>query len=403
MKHIFKIFMLTTCLLSIHNSAAANFTDWLKNIFTSQPSQRFDFPQLTGAYPVGINNYTFKDEKRNRTLQVSLWYPAEGEKHGPITPSYAFKRTTKKGLRIAYLKKFKPFPDLRVFDNIYTSAVPDAPISQLQKTYPLIIFSHGYGMEHVEYLAMCEELASHGYIVAGINHPDPSEGLIKSYSSLPKFLIEYETPAWINDTQFVLAQLEQLNEKKSSDMLYQKLDFSNIGIFGHSLGGSVAAHMCRIDDRCKAGMNLDGLFFGKDVTQSFKKPFKIMLAEKSWQNWKENWSEQDKKDIEEALSQHLVSDNFSEFRKKLGKNAHLVTIKNARHMDFSDISFLQNLSAFQNLFASESEIKNALGVGDLEPHRISKITNDYIVWFFDKYLKEKDRKFPEYPEAIIER
>jgi dienelactone hydrolase len=402
MKHIFKVFIFTTSLFCIHNSASANFFDTIKSYFIRETPQRFEFPQLTGAYPVGINNYTFKDEKRNQTLQVSLWYPADGEKHGPITPSYAFKRTTK-GLRLAYLKKLKPFPDLRVFDNIYTSAVPDAPISQEQEKYPLVIFSHGYGMEHVEYLAMCEELASHGYIVAGINHPDPSQQTKKSYSSFYKFLIEHETQVWIDDVQFVLFQLEQLNKNSVNDILYKKLDFTNVGIFGHSFGGSTAVHMCRTDDRFKAGIDLDGVLFGKDVARPFKKPFMIMLAEKTWKNWKEGIREQEKKDFDEAFSQNLASDNFSEFCKQLGDKAHLVTIKQARHGDFSDVPFLQNILAVQNLFSSKSEMRESLCIGDLEPYRIVSITNDYIVWFFDKYLKGKDRKFPEYSEVIVER
>ena len=129
----------------------------------------------------------------------------------------------------------------------------------------------------------------------------------------------------------------------------------------------------------------------------------IMLAEKTWENWKEGVKEQEKKDFDEAFSQNLASDNFSEFFKKLGNKAHLVTIKQARHGDFSDVPFLQNLSAIQNLYSSKSEMRESLCIGDLDPYKMTKITNDYIVWFFDKYLKGKNRKFPEYSEAIIER
>ena len=113
--------------------------------------------------------------------------------------------------------------------------------------------------------------------------------------------------------------------------------------------------------------------------------------------------EQEKKDFDEAFSQNLASDNFSEFCKQLGDKAHLVTIKQARHGDFSDVPFLQNILAVQNLFSSKSEMRESLCIGDLEPYRIVSITNDYIVWFFDKYLKGKDRKFPEYSEVIVER
>lgn len=52
----------------------------------------------------------------------------------------------------------------------YIPTISDAPLSDKQQSYPLIIFSHGYAATRFVCSAFCNTLASHGFIVAAIEH-----------------------------------------------------------------------------------------------------------------------------------------------------------------------------------------------------------------------------------------
>ena len=130
------------------------------------------------------------------------------------------------------------------------------------------------------YSALLEELASHGYVVAAIQHTygtsavgfpdqrlvrfggkkwnagdqDPLENRLRFYRSI--------TDVWASDAVFVLDQLAQLEQGTPASVLKGRLDLTHVGIFGHSFGGIAAAQACERDDRFKACLNLDGMRAG---------------------------------------------------------------------------------------------------------------------------------------------
>ena len=57
-----------------------------------------------------------------------------------------------------------------------------------------------------------------------------------------------------------------------------KLDMTRLGIFGQSFGGITAVQVCSVDDRCQAGISLDG-GLPSSLHSSFQKPFMFMLNE----------------------------------------------------------------------------------------------------------------------------
>jgi predicted dienelactone hydrolase len=68
-------------------------------------------------------------------------------------------------------------------------------------------------------------------------------------------------------------QLEKLNSADPSGRFVGKLDLQAIGVFGHSFGGASAAQTCRLDNRCKAGADLDGTLYGDVIQVGLKQPF----------------------------------------------------------------------------------------------------------------------------------
>ena len=73
-------------------------------------------------------------------------------------------------------------------------------------------------------------------------------------------------PARLADTRFVLDELMRLRSGANPDALHRKLpaglseaiDTSKVGMFGHPLGGAMAAQAMAADSRIYAGIDLDG-------------------------------------------------------------------------------------------------------------------------------------------------
>ncbi|HBB33340.1 MAG TPA: dienelactone hydrolase [Cyanobacteria bacterium UBA8803] len=124
---------------------------------------------------------------------------------------------------------------------------------------PLIIFSHGLGSVKIELRYLAEHLASHGYVVAALEHPGSNEahirkalkldtsslGVIELLNSLREALLR-QTPIldaeeFLNrpkDISFVLDELAKLNQ--TTEPLQGKLSLDRVLVIGYSLGGSTA-------------------------------------------------------------------------------------------------------------------------------------------------------------------
>lgn len=54
--------------------------------------------------------------------------------------------------------------------DVYVPVLWQAPILDNNEKFPLIILSHGLGGNRTTYTTICSDLASHGYIVAAMEH-----------------------------------------------------------------------------------------------------------------------------------------------------------------------------------------------------------------------------------------
>src|ERR1700722_19318445 len=130
-------------------------------------------PEPTGPCPVGTTSLWLTDVSRPdpwaagvnvRELMVSLWYPAapsDGRRARYMTPAESRLQLTSRGITGVP-------PD--ALSTVRTNAVGDAAPGGDQRVLPLVVLSPGFTNARSALTALAEDLASHGYVVAGIDH-----------------------------------------------------------------------------------------------------------------------------------------------------------------------------------------------------------------------------------------
>ncbi|WP_254449324.1 alpha/beta hydrolase [Anabaena sp. UHCC 0253] len=105
---------------------------------------------------------------------------------------------------------------------------------------PVIVFSHGLGSVGTDLRYLAKHLASHGYVVAALEHPGSNETSSNAAFNGKKRLVEpQEFLDRPRDISFILDELEKLNQT-ANNPLQGKLATNNVMIVGHSFGGGTA-------------------------------------------------------------------------------------------------------------------------------------------------------------------
>ena len=105
---------------------------------------------------------------------------------------------------------------------------------------PLIVFSHGFGSVRTDLRYLAEHLASHGYVVAALEHPGSNETSSKVVSKGKNRLVApQEFLDRPRDISFILDELAQLNQT-ANNPLQGKLATNNVMVVGYSFGGGTA-------------------------------------------------------------------------------------------------------------------------------------------------------------------
>lgn len=370
-----------------------------------------ELPQPTGDYPIGTKYLHFVDRTRpepftsdtsdNRELTVRVWYPAEPKKDEESAPYL---------LNAEEIVRMFGLPSS--FTHTGTHSIPNLPLSKLERIFPVLVFNHGWGEHFSQNTVLMEELASHGYIVFSLAHhyelkfsfyPDGTYITVDSSSErFRRIMQEQQNPEafaifermfraetlkeqetvfrdanrlmplllvegprlWCEDISFLIDELEKLN--RSDDTFKERMDLEKLGVFGMSAGGIASGLVCAKDKRFKAGINMDGGIYGDLVDLQIPQPFMFMNSERY-------------RGYDDLFLAHV--DN----------TAYTITIKEADHQNFSDLSILD---------------PSAPLIGQIEGYRMLKILNDYTRAFFDKHLRETDSPLlngsaSRYPEVSL--
>lgn len=183
-------------------------------------------PELTayGPHDIGVRTIQAVDRNRpdllrakegaavpryDRAFTLEVWYPA-----APGQPPGGEYRTTTRDPAVSIV--------------LHGRAVRDAAPSRAGTPFPLVIVSHGYPGNRFLMSHLCENLASKGYVVVSIDHPDSTYGDQALFASTL-----YNRPL---DQLFVLDEIARLSRSEGS-FLYGLVDAGRAGLVGYSMGG----------------------------------------------------------------------------------------------------------------------------------------------------------------------
>jgi predicted dienelactone hydrolase len=122
-----------------------------------------------------------EDRSPHSELMVYVWYPMEAtgkEVKGILFPG-AKEIDSAAGVSDSLRAKlFGGNWPLVVSGAITSHAVDNAPIAKSPRTFPVVLFSPGAFGTSFQYSGAIEDLASHGYIVAAIEHTSEVFGVV---------------------------------------------------------------------------------------------------------------------------------------------------------------------------------------------------------------------------------
>ncbi|MBP2000014.1 putative dienelactone hydrolase [Paenibacillus shirakamiensis] len=382
----------------------------------------FRLPEPTGEFKVGTQTLHFIDPDREETfdeesnskreLMVQVWYPAQAgaNKYAPFIPDTQILRY----MAANYGLPGFSFQHLRY---ITSHASLGTEVSSAQTSYPLILMNPGFGSSRFLHTSQAEDLASHGYIVAVIDHTYNTfatkfpSGRITTSTTNNLFSPDhdYQTESknrdklgkvLTGDVTFVLDQFELIQSGKIPNHLKGKIDLKHVGVFGHSIGGATA-YDASYDPRIAAGIDLDGGLYRLREREGFRKPFLFIYSESEFEKLKRvmekrDYTDAELKDMDSTRDwmDQVTEDKHLELermRETVDQGGQVLYIKNTKHLNFTDVQFI-------------SPIFNMLGItGKIKPDRANYVINTYMLDFFDMYLKNQggslmkrpDSRFPE--------
>lgn len=354
-------------------------------------------PEPSGPAPVGTVTATLTDAGRlerygpmpgePRQIVAQVWYPAH-----PATP-----RTTHPlvggldgfGAAAAHELGVPAFTASHL-DLIRSHTTPAAEPAPADEARPLVIYSHGWsGFRRIQ-SNLLELLASHGYVVVGIDHtfgslatvfPDgrvaaldadalPTDVTAEAYEAASEQLVA----TFAGDIDLILDEVAN----GAVPALRDDVDLDRVAFIGHSTGGGAAVLACALSRRCGAVVAYDPWVepVPDDVIGAGLHVPLLSIRSQEWAD-----TPNDKR-----LRRLHAATEAAEGR---------VEIEGALHRDFTVVPLLSPLAP-------------ALGWSGSTPvERTHEITQEWTLRFLDHHLRGRGRDPlavpPAFPESEVAR
>ncbi len=345
----------------------------------------FTLPKPTGPYATGTRVEHLVDpvwmethvagSLRPREIMVQIWYPATPNRQH--LASYRRRRETT--LLSSYMGVLK------------THSYKNAAVATSGAPFPVLLFNPAWGGNRTQNTYQVEDLASHGFIVVGVDHTYNSGPVAFPDGRVIGPVDDHDIADFQNttvaqqiaiggqeaaieagDDVLVLNTLSAANLNSRSPW-FHRVDVNDAGAFGHSFGGAVAAEVCYQDPRVKAALNEDGWMFGEVAARGLKKPYFVMNDDGPAISAAQLHST-DVQTRRESKLTNIDIENLNHTMQEFG--GYMLTIRGSRHFDFSD----------RTLY---SPIRRLTEAGTVSPVRAHEIVEAYTLQFFSHTLLGK--------------
>jgi predicted dienelactone hydrolase len=328
----------------------------------------------------------------DRRLTLEIWYPAETQASQPGAYRGVFLRDGKTQV------------------TLYGKAVRDAqPKQAAGSPYPLAIISHGYPGNRFLLSHLAENLATKGYVVASIDHPD------STYTDQGKFgstLINRP-----HDQLFVLNAIDELS-KESGHFLNGLVDTSRTGLIGYSMGGygamitagaGVTKEAVAFDSGVPAGLLAVHLAGSETHEKLRDERIKAVVAIAPWGMQRGFWNQEGLARITTPILYVAGSkDDVSGYEKGVralytgtaNADRYLLTFESANHNAAAPIP--APVESWQTAEGGNSTPFNHYADPVWDTVRMNNITQHFVTAFLGRYVKA-DAELGSYLNVPVER
>ena len=344
--------------------------------------QPVTLPAPTGPHQVGRTIVEWTDRTRAdplaphpggpRELSVWLWYPGvpgPGAQFAPYAPgAWA-------GLHLSGPAGLgeTSFADVR------GHSYADVPVAVGR--FPVVVLEPGLGLAAPQYTTLAEDLASHGYLVAGVT-PTYSANLTvlngqtvsateagkpsatdaaNEHAGEAQAVDDRLVAVWAADDQFAATQVAALN---TSGRFAGHVNASTIVYAGHSFGGAAALEACRTDSHCVGAADLDGTQYGPVVHTGLAKPMMLIGSQNSCITGTCQPADAGAQASRDTAQTLLAAS---------AGNVWCYQIKGTEHFNFSDYGS----------YYLAAPIRSQLSLGPIDGTEALTITNAYLSAFVD--------------------
>lgn len=357
------------------------------------------------SYKVGRTSFDWIDTNRTekygpnpggpRKIVAYVWYPASPAQNATPGPFLSEIQAT-------VLSSLAGLPKETLL-SLPTKSYINAPPVTNGASFPVLLMSHGNTGAPLYYSYTAEYLATRGYIVVGISHTynaqwtifgDNTVALADSaadVSSVPPVLSDSSSFADIRanransaaldadltkDASFALDKLAELN--RTEGVFKGRLNLNQVGMFGHSFGGSHSFRMLQENSRVLAAADLDGTIFNEDFAQGVSRPFMVQAgghptdADLSALRAKYLAAGMTAAQADEIIS----LSNSPRIAFENSRSAYFVRLNKAEHGNFTDFGLLASYGLPQDDISTTASAESLLNA-----------SNEYLVAFFDEKLR----------------
>jgi hypothetical protein len=326
-------------------------------------------PKPTGELPIG------KTHLMSGSESVLLWYPAADAPTPPTGKQAPYAEFVEEAAKDGYYDQSRE--TIYSWRDVKTHSIADA--KPRAGKAPLIVFLPGAGIFGFQYTAFAEEFASRGYAVAVIDYFSPK---------VPKRTYNEEDSGAMSDDMAKKAS-ETVNTLAADPKWSKHIRFTRVGAAGHSIGGSAAIAVARMDKRFSASIDMDGAPFGlakrgaqKPVLVLRSKPIYSEADMKKRGRTKEEW---DRLGAEAAKIWNEFTVNSAP------QPVQVLSVRGTGHFSFSDAPFVMPTTITR------------FGGDIIAPERGQAVQVICATEFFARYVLDKKSEGPkcaELPEIL---